>query len=200
MLCQPILAASTSGPAGPRLSTGRPGPLTLEWAWTAMDQPSDYSATWRDYRKRRFVSWVVFLSYMPGAMATFLGFGLPLSSMTGIKPDYFFFAIAGTWMLAVIVTNLRAVSFPCPVAASASSQPGGIAIHSPAAYRSGRCQTARFGSRSLTHHDGQQRSPFDRSPLCNQAAMSVSGNRLSSTVIVTKRLSRRVLRVWASIG
>jgi hypothetical protein len=79
-----------------------------------MDQPADYTAAWRDYRKRRFVFWVVFLSYMPGVMAFFLGVGLPLASMTGIKPDYFFFAIAGTWMLAFVVTNLRAVSFPCP--------------------------------------------------------------------------------------
>ena len=79
-----------------------------------MDQRSDYTAAWRNYRTRRLVSWVVCLSYIPGAMAIFLGVGLPLSSLTGIKADYFFYPIAGAWMLAALITSLRTVSFPCP--------------------------------------------------------------------------------------
>jgi hypothetical protein len=79
-----------------------------------MDQRSDYTAAWRNYRKRRLVSWAVFLSYVPGAMATFLGVGLPLSSLTGVKADYFFYPIGGAWMLAVLITSMRTVLFPCP--------------------------------------------------------------------------------------
>jgi uncharacterized membrane protein YfcA len=61
--------------------------VTLEWrgeAWT-----TDFSAAWRNYRRRRFVSRAVYLSYIPGTMAIFLGVGLPLSSLTGVKADYF---------------------------------------------------------------------------------------------------------------
>jgi len=79
-----------------------------------VEQRADYTAAWRDYRKRRLVFWGVFLSYMPGAMALFFGVGLPLSSLTGIKADYFFYPIAGAWMLAFLITRLRITSFLCP--------------------------------------------------------------------------------------
>jgi hypothetical protein len=33
-------------------------------AWRGMDQGSDFSAAWRNYRRRRFVSRAVYLSYI----------------------------------------------------------------------------------------------------------------------------------------
>jgi hypothetical protein len=58
-------------------------------AWRGMDQGSDFSAARRNYRRLRFVSRAVYLTYIPGTMAIFLGVGLPLSSLTGVKADYF---------------------------------------------------------------------------------------------------------------
>jgi hypothetical protein len=79
-----------------------------------MDARPDYTAAWRDFRRRRLIYWVVFLGYVPGAFALFVGVGLPISAFIGIAPDYFFYAIAGSWMLAWLISGLRARLFPCP--------------------------------------------------------------------------------------
>src|SRR5690242_5130627 len=79
-----------------------------------MEIHSDYTAAWRDYRKRRLVSWAVLLAYIPGVLVLFFGIGLPISVLTGIKPDYFFYLIAGSWMLACVIMGLRTELFHCP--------------------------------------------------------------------------------------
>jgi len=79
-----------------------------------MDAHPDYTAAWRDYRKRILVFWAVFLGYMPGVLVLFFGIGLPISALIGIKPDYFFYPLAGSWMLAFLIASLRAGLFCCP--------------------------------------------------------------------------------------
>ena len=79
-----------------------------------MDAHPDYTAAWRDYRKRRLVFWAVFLGYIPGVLVLFVGIGLPISALIGIKPDYFFYPIAGSWMLAFMIAGLRTGLFRCP--------------------------------------------------------------------------------------
>jgi hypothetical protein len=79
-----------------------------------MDPQPDYTAAWRDYRKRRLIFWTVALAYAPGVTAITICVGLPLSALSGIKPDYFFFFIGGSWMLAMVVAGWRIVLFPCP--------------------------------------------------------------------------------------
>ncbi len=79
-----------------------------------MSVQSDYEAGWRDLKRRRIIFWAVFLGYIPGTMAVFLLVGLPVSALTGIKPDYFFAAIALCWMVAFVVTSLRMTLFSCP--------------------------------------------------------------------------------------
>jgi hypothetical protein len=56
----------------------------------------------------------VFLSYMPGVLAIFFAIGLPLSALTGTKPDYFGFAIASCWIAVCVVTGWRVALFSCP--------------------------------------------------------------------------------------
>jgi hypothetical protein len=75
-----------------------------------MNQRSDYTEAWNDYRRRRLVCWIVWLSYVPGVALTVL----PLSWLTGIKSDYFAYPIAGAWMTAMAITTYRLATFPCP--------------------------------------------------------------------------------------
>lgn len=75
-----------------------------------MNESSDYSEAWKDYRARRFVFLAVSLSYLPSVVLI----SLLLSSLTGIKSDYFPVALAGAWMLAFLVTSVRMNIFPCP--------------------------------------------------------------------------------------
>jgi endogenous inhibitor of DNA gyrase (YacG/DUF329 family) len=79
-----------------------------------MDMKADYAAAWRDFRRRRMIFCAVFLGYMPGVLALFFVVGLPLASLTEVKSDYFFYAIALCWMAALLVTSIRAAHFPCP--------------------------------------------------------------------------------------
>src|SRR4051794_5533891 len=74
----------------------------------------EYSAAWRDLRMRRIILWGVFLGYIPGVTAIFLVIGLPLSAITGIKSDYFFYPIALSWMFMFAVAGWRAGTFRCP--------------------------------------------------------------------------------------
>ena len=68
-----------------------------------MDAHPDYTAAWRGYRKRSLVLWAIFLGYIPGVFVLFVGAGLPIAALTGTKPDYFFYPIAGSWMLAFLI-------------------------------------------------------------------------------------------------
>jgi hypothetical protein len=79
-----------------------------------MNTQPDYAAAWRDFRTRRIIFCAVFLSYMPGVFAIYFAVGLPLSALTGIKPDYFGLAIASCWMAAFAVTGWRVAGFSCP--------------------------------------------------------------------------------------
>jgi hypothetical protein len=79
-----------------------------------MNVHPDYTAAWRDYRKRSFIFWTVFLGYIPGVLVLFVGAGLPIAALTGTKPDYFFYPIAGSWMLAFLITSWQVVLFRCP--------------------------------------------------------------------------------------
>lgn len=79
-----------------------------------MSAHPDYSAAWHDYRRRRLVFWILFLGFVPGVWGIFWGIGRPLSAMSGIKPDYFFYPIAGAWMLAFVIASIRLGLFACP--------------------------------------------------------------------------------------
>jgi len=79
-----------------------------------MDMKADYAAAWRDFRRRRMIFWAVFLGYVPCVLALFFVVGLPVASLTEVKSDYFFYAIALCWMAAFLVTSIRAAHFPCP--------------------------------------------------------------------------------------
>jgi hypothetical protein len=86
----------------------------LKFRKDGYDLKADYTAAWRDFRRRRMISRAVFLGYMPGVLALFFVVGLPLASLTEVKPDYFFYAIALCWMVAFLVTSIRTAYFPCP--------------------------------------------------------------------------------------
>jgi len=79
-----------------------------------MSTRPDYSDAWRDYRRRRLVFWAVFLGYVPGVMLILFAVGLPLSALSGIKPDYFAYPVAGAWMLAFLIASVRLSWFRCP--------------------------------------------------------------------------------------
>jgi len=79
-----------------------------------MRDNADYSAAWRDLRRRRRFVWIACLGYVPGVAILIFIVGAPLSYLTGIKLDYFVFGIAGTWMVAVMSTSVWAGTFRCP--------------------------------------------------------------------------------------
>jgi hypothetical protein len=55
--------------------------------------------------------------------------GRPLSALTGIKEDYFSFAIWSCWVAAFVVTGWPLVLFPALGVTNGSSELGGITIH-----------------------------------------------------------------------
>src|SRR5260221_5189707 len=79
-----------------------------------MSAHPDYSAAWRDYRRRRLIFWAVFLGYTPGGFVLFFVGGLPIAIHTGISPDYLFYPIAGSWMLAFLIASWLVGLFCCP--------------------------------------------------------------------------------------
>jgi len=79
-----------------------------------MDTHPDYTADWHDYRKRRLVFWVLFLGLVPGVIILFAVIGMPISAVTGIDRLYFFYWIAGLWMLMLVVARFRSSWFKCP--------------------------------------------------------------------------------------
>jgi predicted RNA-binding Zn-ribbon protein involved in translation (DUF1610 family) len=79
-----------------------------------MSMQSSYGVAWRDLRARKIIFWAILLGYVPGVLAIFLIVGLPLSALTGVKPDYFFYTIASCWMAAFVVASVRVALFSCP--------------------------------------------------------------------------------------
>jgi hypothetical protein len=79
-----------------------------------MNVEGDYSAAWRDLNKRRLIAWGTFLGFAPGVFAMVFLIGLPLSSLTGIRLDYFFYPIAILWMLMIWIVGQRVMTFRCP--------------------------------------------------------------------------------------
>ena len=55
-----------------------------------MDTHPDYTADWRDYRRRRLIFWVTFLGFIPGVFILFTVIALPMSLVSDIEPGYFF--------------------------------------------------------------------------------------------------------------
>jgi hypothetical protein len=63
---------------------------------------------WTDYRRRRNIFWLVFVTYVPGVFAL----GLPLQWLVGSElPIY---VVAATWLIAFIVTANRMGAWKCP--------------------------------------------------------------------------------------
>jgi hypothetical protein len=80
-----------------------------------MDAHPDYTAAWRDFRKRRLIFWITCLGGVLGVFVLFIGIGLPIAALIGINAeDYFFFPLAAAWMLASVITSLRVSWFGCP--------------------------------------------------------------------------------------
>jgi hypothetical protein len=91
------------------LKQNSPAEMTIE---------SDYSAAWRDLKKRRLVLLALFLGYVPGVFALFVAIVLPLSALTGIKSDYFIYPIALCWMPSVRRRWDTRGDFPMPALSS----------------------------------------------------------------------------------
>ena len=72
----------------------------------AMNMP--YEDNWIDYRKRRRLFWIVFLTYVPGA--SFIGILLEKT----IGSEYPIYIVAILWMLAFAITGLRLTYWKCP--------------------------------------------------------------------------------------
>ena len=79
-----------------------------------MDTHPDYTADWRDYRRRRRIFWILFLGFIPGVFILFMVVVVLLSLVSDIKPEYFFFWIAGLWMLMLIIAGFQFWWFYCP--------------------------------------------------------------------------------------
>jgi hypothetical protein len=77
-----------------------------------MSAEPDYSAAWRDLRKRYLLFWGLLLGYLPGVSAIIVWIGAPLARLTGGDLRYFAFPVAVLWMLALLIARLRVVYFP----------------------------------------------------------------------------------------
>lgn len=80
----------------------------------AVDNLKDYAPAWRDLRNRKLILIGLLFGYIPGVLILFFAIGLPVSALTGIHPDYFFYAFAGAWMMAFMIAGRRVGYFPCP--------------------------------------------------------------------------------------
>jgi hypothetical protein len=67
-----------------------------------------YEAEWRDYRKRRRLFWIVWLTYIPGVIAI----ALPLQYLFASETPIYFVALG--WMAAFFLSGWRLGSWPCP--------------------------------------------------------------------------------------
>jgi hypothetical protein len=79
-----------------------------------MSTEPDYAAAWRDLKKRRLFLWAAVLGCIPGVFAIVVWIGLPLSLLTGIKLNYFFYPVAASWLLMIGVAGWRVQTFRCP--------------------------------------------------------------------------------------
>jgi hypothetical protein len=81
-----------------------------------MDCDADYSEQWRDLRRRRFIAWLWFFGYVPGAAIIF-AIVFSLIYLSGLPRDWIdgaFYIIAGAWMVGAYLAGHRAMAFLCP--------------------------------------------------------------------------------------
>src|SRR5262245_50197557 len=84
------------------------GSRKIEWFTSGQSSRRSRIESWDDYRRRRRWFLVIWLTYVPGALAL----GDPLSRLTGSGiPVYI---IAGAWILAFIAAANYMEAFPCP--------------------------------------------------------------------------------------
>ena len=69
---------------------------------------NNQSSSWQDYRRRRLLSWVILLTYVPGVLVI----GYPLMRIFSSNAP--FYIVAGIWMVAFIASGLYMELFPCP--------------------------------------------------------------------------------------
>jgi hypothetical protein len=74
---------------------------------------SDYSAAWRDLRKRRLIAWGFFFSYIP-YMFLFGAIGSRLAAIIGFKEDLIWLPLFFIWGSAFAIVNFRLALFRCP--------------------------------------------------------------------------------------
>jgi hypothetical protein len=67
-----------------------------------------YSASWAEYRRRRNLYWLVWLTYIPGVLII----GLPLSWL--FHSNGAAFAVAGLWMVAFVAAANYLGFWKCP--------------------------------------------------------------------------------------
>jgi hypothetical protein len=67
-----------------------------------------YSTRWSDYKRRRNLFWLVFLTYIPGVVIL----GIPLSKL--LHADSIVFVIVALWMLAFVVVGNYWGFWKCP--------------------------------------------------------------------------------------
>jgi hypothetical protein len=74
----------------------------------------DYSAAWRDLRRRRIIFLAVWLGLTPALLAIYYVALRPLSQLFTIKEDYLVLPVAGVWMIAFMIASIRVQLFRCP--------------------------------------------------------------------------------------
>jgi hypothetical protein len=67
-----------------------------------------YAAQWNEYRRRRRIYWILFLSYVPGVVLV----GFPLAYY--FSSEWLGMSVAGLWMLAWVVARMRMYNWRCP--------------------------------------------------------------------------------------
>jgi hypothetical protein len=75
---------------------------------------ADYEAAWRDFRKRSIILWAAALGYVPGMAFISIAIVLPLSALTGIKPDNIVLPVAVCWLATIVITGFYRSLFRCP--------------------------------------------------------------------------------------
>ena len=67
-----------------------------------------YAEKWDDYRRRKRLCWILFLTYVPGVF----GIGLPLDRL--FSSELPLGILAGMWMVALLVAGNYAIAWRCP--------------------------------------------------------------------------------------
>jgi hypothetical protein len=73
-----------------------------------MTSDLSYAEKWDDYRRRKRLCWVLFLTYVPGRFAIGLALGRLFSSELPLG------IVAGMWMLALLIAGNSAIAWRCP--------------------------------------------------------------------------------------